>query len=65
MTRLVISKNKPPAKSRSALYMDIPLHQKIEKMAAEKGVSFNIMCIALMEHTLESEAEADRQEAQA
>lgn len=52
MTKLVLTKKQKQPKYRSALYMARPLGEKLEAIAKKEEMSFNRLCISLIEHAL-------------
>ena len=59
MTKLVLTKKEKQPKYRSALYMDRPLGEKLEQIAKFESMSFNRLCVGLIEHALR-DYEADK-----
>ena len=52
MSKLVLTKKEKKPKYRSALYMDRPLGEKLEQIAKSEEMSFNRLCVGLIEHAL-------------
>ena len=52
MTKLVLTRKEKKPKYRSALYMDRPLGEKLEQIAKFESMSFNRLCVGLIEHAL-------------
>ena len=52
MTKLIITKKEAKEKTRTALYLDKALGDRLDNIAESEGVSFNRLCVILLEHAL-------------